>query len=50
MNRRLNTFQKSMLRWNDLHASNAIHVVRISGELEVKPVGKKVVLGLTFDK
>lgn len=35
MNGRLNTFQKSMLQWNDLHAYNAIHVVRVSGELEV---------------
>ncbi len=31
---RLNTFQKSMLQWNDLHAYNAVHVVRIQGEPE----------------
>jgi hypothetical protein len=32
MTGRLNTFQKSMLQWNDLHAYNAVHVVRIPGE------------------
>lgn len=32
---RLNTFQLSMLQWNDLHPYNAVHVVRIPGELDL---------------
>lgn len=28
---RLNSFQRTMLDWNDLHPYNAVHVVRISG-------------------
>jgi hypothetical protein len=31
---RLNSFQKSMLEWNDLHPYNAVHVVRIGGVLD----------------
>ena len=31
MRARLNSFQKTMLQWNDLHAYNAVHVVRIAG-------------------
>jgi len=32
---RLNTFQLSMLQWNDLHPYNAVHVARIPGELDL---------------
>lgn len=31
---RLNSFQKSMLQWNDLHAYNAVHVARIPAALD----------------
>lgn len=36
MRGRLNIFQRTMLQWNDLHPYNAVHVVRISGALEVE--------------
>jgi hypothetical protein len=35
MRGRLNSFQKSMLQWNDLHAYNAAHVARVAGPLDV---------------
>src|SRR5215475_12661286 len=31
---KLNSFQRTMLQWNDLHPYNAIHVVRVCGELD----------------
>ena len=31
---RLNSFQKTMLQWNDMHPYNAVHVVRIPGVLD----------------
>jgi len=34
MRGKLNSFQKTMLQWNHLHAYNAVHVVRIAGELD----------------
>jgi len=33
MQGRLNSFQKTMLQWNDMHPYNAVHVVRIPGVL-----------------
>ncbi len=33
MRGKLNSFQKTMLQWNHLHAYNAVHVVRMAGEL-----------------
>lgn len=35
MHGKLNSFQKSMLQWNHLHAYNAVHVVRMSGDLDL---------------
>jgi hypothetical protein len=34
MQGRLNSFQKSMLQWNELHPYNAVHVVRVPVALE----------------
>ena len=34
MHGRLNSFQKTMLQWNDLHPYSAVHVVQIPGTLE----------------
>src|SRR6185503_11736766 len=31
---RLNSFQKTMLQWNDLHPYSAVHVLRIPGALD----------------
>ena len=36
MRGRLNSFQRSMLQWNDLHAYNAVHVVRIPGAFDLE--------------
>ncbi len=36
---RLNSFQKTMLQWNDLHPYNAIHVVRIPATLDGERLG-----------
>ena len=36
MRGKLNSFQRTMLQWNDLHAYNAVHVVRIAGELDAR--------------
>lgn len=33
---RLNMFQRTMLQWNDLHAYNAVHVVRIPAALDLE--------------
>ena len=35
MQGRLNSFQRSMLQWIDLHPYNAVHVVRVSGALDL---------------
>lgn len=35
---RLNTFQRTMLHWNDLHPYNAVHVVRIPQALDPEPL------------
>ncbi len=34
MSGRLNSFQKTMLQWNDLHPYNAVHVARLPGPLD----------------
>jgi hypothetical protein len=36
MRGRLNSFQKTMLQWNELHPYNAVHVVRIPGKLDAE--------------
>jgi len=36
MRGKLNSFQRTMLQWNDLHAYNAVHVVRIAGALDAR--------------
>jgi hypothetical protein len=36
MQGKLNSFQKTMLQWNDLHPYNAVHVVRIPGDLNAE--------------
>lgn len=35
MRGKLNSFQKTMLQWNHLHAYNAVHVVRLAGALDL---------------
>ena len=35
MRGKLNSFQKTMLQWNHLHAYNAVHVVRMVGDLDL---------------
>jgi hypothetical protein len=35
MRGKLNSFQKTMLQWNHLHAYNAVHVVRMAGDLDL---------------
>ena len=35
MQGRLNTFQKSMLKWNDMHPYNAVHTVQVAGGLDL---------------
>ena len=32
---RLNSFQRTMLQWNGLHPYNAVHVMRVAGELDL---------------
>jgi hypothetical protein len=39
---RLNIFQRTMLHWNDLHAYNAVHVVRIPAALDLERLGNAV--------
>ena len=36
MQGRFNSFQRSMLQWNELHAYNAIHVIRMGGPLDLE--------------
>lgn len=36
MRGKLNSFQRTMLQWNDLHAYNAVHGVRIAGALDAR--------------
>src|SRR5438067_1245969 len=33
---RLNVFQRTMLKWNDLHPYNAVHVARVPGVLNLE--------------
>jgi hypothetical protein len=35
MRGKLNSFQKTMLQWNHLHAYNAVHVIRLAGDLDL---------------
>src|SRR5262245_1227495 len=39
---RLNSFQKTMLQWNDLHPYNAIHVADVSGALDPERLNKSI--------
>jgi hypothetical protein len=36
MQGQFNSFQKTMLQWNDMHAYNGVHVVRIAGDLDAQ--------------
>src|SRR6187397_2138290 len=36
MQGQFNSFQKTMLQWNDMHAYNGVHVVRIAGGLDAQ--------------
>lgn len=42
MRGKLNSFQKTMLQWNQLHAYNAVHVVRLAGELDLPQLTKVI--------
>ena len=42
MTGRLNSFQRTMLHWNDLHPYNAVMVIRISAALDVARLEKAV--------
>ncbi len=42
MSGRLNSFQKTMLQWNDLHPYNAVHVLRIHESLEFEKLHRAV--------
>jgi hypothetical protein len=42
MDGRLNSFQKTMLQWNDLHPYSAVHVVRIAGRLDEERLRKGI--------
>lgn len=39
---RLNVFQKTMLRWNEMHPYNAVHVVRVPQPLETERLGNLI--------
>lgn len=39
---RLNTFQRTMLHWNDLHPYNAVHVVRIPQALDAERLAQAI--------
>lgn len=39
---RLNTFQRTMLHWNDLHPYNAVHVVRIPQALDPERLAQAI--------
>ncbi len=42
MRGKLNSFQKTMLQWNLLHAYNAVHVVHVAGELDHPRINKVI--------
>ena len=42
MHGRLNSFQKTMLQWDDLHPYTAVHVVRIAGRLDENRLRKGI--------
>ena len=42
MNGRLNSFQKTMLQWNDLHPYNAVHAVRIPAVLDYERLNEAI--------
>jgi hypothetical protein len=58
MRGRLNAFQAAMLRWRDLHPYNAVHVIRISRELDRAQLAAAIrgelaaagLTGLTLDR
>jgi hypothetical protein len=58
MQGRLNTFQLSMLQWNELHPYNAVHVVRIPESLDLERLKNAItatlegkgLTGLTLDR
>ena len=58
MQGRLNTFQLSMLQWNELHPYNAVHVVRIPEALDLERLKNAItatlegkgLTGLTLDR
>src|SRR5258706_5371868 len=39
---RLNSFQKTMLQWNDVHPYSAVHVVQIAGRLDEERLRKGI--------
>jgi len=39
---RLNSFQKTMLQWNEMHPYNAVHVVRVSGVLQAEQLQRSL--------
>lgn len=39
---RLNSFQKTMLQWNEMHPYNAVHVVRIPGALKAEQLQRSL--------
>src|SRR6266850_3565536 len=39
---KLNSFQKTMLQWNELHPYNAVHVVRIPQSFDISRLGKVI--------
>ena len=42
MQGQFNSFQKTMLQWNDMHAYNGVHVVRIAGGLDAQRLTRVV--------
>jgi hypothetical protein len=46
MQGRLNTFQLSMLQWNELHPYNAVHVVRIPEALDLERLKSAITMAL----
>lgn len=42
----LNSFQKTMLQWNDLHPYSAVHVVQVSGSLDESRLKRTLQFGL----
>ncbi len=39
---KFNIFQKTMLRWNSMHAYNAVHVVRVPQPLDLERLGRVI--------